>query len=380
VGAVDILKILSMPFQAGSLLFVAGSSLLLGLVLGSGNLIVILIALAGLWVTLVWLTRYAFRMIDDIANGVREAAAADVEMANPFGDPRCWVHPVLALVLLVMHVRWPQLPVAATLIAVALLFPPSIAASAMSGEARDALNPVAVSQVIRGLGPWFLVTTLSTAACMALAVLTTRLLDAGWLYFAIIELLLLLAYACIGGAVYQRRIELGFAARISPERREEKADRERGMRRQQMLDHLYESLRARDPSRAVDAASMWLREADAHQFATDTQAILSAGPRWNEPRQFAKLLEGLVPMLLARHQHALAFAAADAARTAAGQFVPADEAAAVTLIDYALKTGRRRTAAGLLEDFLKSPRGAATPGPRLAALRDSLRSTPEPAA
>ena len=65
----DLIKVLGMPFQAGSLLFVAMSSLLLRLVLGAGNFVALLMGLWMALIVLVWLTRYAFRMIDDIANG-----------------------------------------------------------------------------------------------------------------------------------------------------------------------------------------------------------------------------------------------------------------------------------------------------------------------
>src|SRR5690606_18699209 len=96
----DALKILPMPFQAVSLLFVALSSLVLGVLLASPNIIVLLFGLWALWVTLTWLTNYAVRLIDDIADGVREAAAAEVEQANAVADPRAWVHPLLAVLLL----------------------------------------------------------------------------------------------------------------------------------------------------------------------------------------------------------------------------------------------------------------------------------------
>lgn len=177
-----------------------------------------------------------------------------MEQANAVADPRAWVHPLLAVLLLVLHVTQPGLPVAPTVIAAVLLFPPSLAASALSGRALDSLNPRAVFAVMRGFGP-------------------------------------------CGGIVYQRRFELGFAARHSPERRDETGRQERAKRRQQLLDHLYESLRAKDAPRAIDAASQWLREADSYQFAQDTQAILAAGRQWNEPRQFTLLMARLIPLL-----------------------------------------------------------------------------------
>jgi hypothetical protein len=374
----DLIRVLGMPFQAGSLLFVAMSSLLLGLVLGAGNFVAMLM---GLWMTLivlVWLTRYAFRMIDDIANGVREAPVAEVELANPIGDARPWVHPALAATLSLLHWSMPQLPVTPTLIASALLFPPSIAASAMTGRARDALNPVAVAGVVRGLGPWLAVVALSTAACVALAVAAARLLDVGIVLVATLELLLLLAYACIGGVVYHRRIELGFAARISPERRDEVAAQARERELQQLLDDLYRDLRAREAPRAIAAATQWLRGVAPHELAGDVRALLGAGQRWNEPREYARLLHGLLPVLLQLRQPALAFSVAEAMQTAGGGFAAADEPTAVALIDYALQTGRRRAAERLLDSFLKAHPGGA--GPRLKALRAALRPAPDPAA
>jgi hypothetical protein len=374
----DLLKVLGMPFQTGSLLFVALSSLLLGLVLGAGNFVA---QLMGLWMTLivlVWLTRYAFRMIDDIANGVREAPVAEVELTNPIGDARPWVHPALAAALSLFHWMTPELPVTPTLVAAALLFPPSIAASAMTGRARDALNPLAVAGVMRGLGPWLAVVGLSTAACVALAVVAVRLLNPGIILVATLELLLLLAYACIGGVVYHRRIELGFAARLSPERRDEVAVHARARELQQLLDDLYRDLRAREAPRAIAAATQWLRGVAPHQLRDDVQALLGAGHRWNEPREYARLLQGLLPVLLQLRQPALAFSVAEAAQKIGGDFTAADEPTAVALIDYALQSGRRRAAERLLDSFLKAHQGST--GPRLAALRAALRPAPDPAA
>lgn len=376
----DALKILSMPFQAGSLLFVALSSLVLGVLIGSRNLIILIFGLWALWVTLTWLTNYAVRMIDDIADGVREAGAAEVEQANAVADPRAWVHPLLAVLLLVLHVTQPGLPVAPTVIAAVLLFPPSLAASAISGRALDSLNPRAVFEVMRGFGPWYPLAVLATTFWAALGALAVRLLQPGWLYFAVLELLLLLTYACIGGIVYQRRFELGFPARHSPERRDETARQEREKRRQQLLDHLYESLRAKDVPRGIDAASQWLREADSHQFAQDTQAILAAGRQWNEPGQFTLLVAGLMPLLLERQQPALALAAAEAMRAAGGRFVPGDEASTIALAEYALRTGRRRTAQAMVEGFLASSAGAGPAGPRLAQLCAMLGVAVQPSA
>src|SRR5690606_38371975 len=127
---------------------------------------------------------------------------ADVDMLNPVGDPRCVLHPALTVVLLGLHWMRPEWPLAPTLIGAALLFPPSIAASVMTGRVRDALNPRAIAAVVRDLGTMYPVMVLAVAACAALGALLASSLNTGWLLFVALELLLLLACACIGGAVY----------------------------------------------------------------------------------------------------------------------------------------------------------------------------------
>ncbi len=153
----NVLKVLAMPFQLASLLFVATSSLLLGLILSMANglLMTVVLSLFAIWLMLIWLTNYALRLIDDAANGVREAKAASAEMlADPYLDSRCWVHPLLAVALGAMYYLHPQWPAWPTLLAVTLVFPASISACVLSGHARDALNPLMMLRVVRGLGVW----------------------------------------------------------------------------------------------------------------------------------------------------------------------------------------------------------------------------------
>lgn len=375
----ELLKILAMPFQLASLLFVALTSLLTGILLqiAGGSLAVLLLMIFALWLMLVWLSNYALRMLDDAANGVHRAATASAEMlADPFSDSRCWVHPGLAAVLVLLHYSRPELPTAPTLVVAALAFPASMSACVMSGRARDALNPVAIANATRGLGLWYLPLVLFTALCVALAVLATRALPAGALLVAILELLLLVTYAGIGGAVYLRRFELGFAPRVSPERRMESEQRERDHQRQHFLDALYKDLRVRETPRAIAATSSRLKQAPSTELAEEMRALLAAGRQWNEPREFPRLLRGLLPTLVELKQPALALAAADAALAANAEFAPPDESTTLALADYALQTGRRRGATRMLENFLKASQAA--PSARLDAMRAKLAAPVQP--
>lgn len=368
--SMDLLKVLAMPFQVTSLLFVAGTSLLLGIVLGSGHIITRLVGLHAVVLILAWLTRYAFQMIDDAANGVRKTAVAEVEWVNPFSDARCWVHPALAGIGFLTYALHPDWPVAPALIAAALLFPPSIAASAMSGRARDALNPAAIGRAALGLGPWLAVASLVAAGCAGLCVLLFRRVEVGWLLFACIEMLILIAYAAIGGIVYLRRLELGFDARISPERSAEKREHERMADRQRLLDATFEQVRARHADRALAGITTWMSATPPHLLQPDIQALLAAGRQWREPREFGALMRGLIPVLMARRQGALALACAEAALAQSPSFTPLTEPVAHDLVTYAVQSGRKRLGQQLLANFIQAMPGAMTP--RMQALQERL--------
>lgn len=367
----DLLRALAMPFRPASLLFVGLTALFLDFVLGAGVLGLVL-GLFGIVVTVVSLTRYAYRMIEDTADGVRDAAVVDVDMFNPVGDTRCWVHPALGLGLAVMHALRPQWPVAPTLIGAALLLPPSMAAMVISGRARDALNPAAIGVVVRDLGGWYPLVVLATALCAALSALLVGWLQGGWLMIASLELLLLLACACIGTAIYVRRIELGFAARLGPERKAAIAVTQREARRQQMLDAVYGDLRARETPRALAHARQWLLSASTADLPADAHEILAATRSWDAPRELPHLLRGFVPVLLELRQPALAWEATEIGLAANSGFAPDDESAVEALAAYALRTGRRRAAIRLVENFMQALPAGSAPTPRLAQLRESL--------
>jgi hypothetical protein len=294
-------------------------------------------------------------------------------LTNPFLDSRCWVHPVIAAALGTMHYLNPSWPTWPTLLAATLLFPLSIGACAMSGHARDAVSPAMMLRVARGLGPWYALLLGLVALCALIGVILARALPLGTVLIASEQLLLLVVYAAIGGALYERRLELAFEPRVSPERKADAAEAERIARRQQFLDGLYNDLRMRETKRGVASVRQWLAERDPRERAGDLHAILTASRNWNELREYPRLLQGLVPVLLELKQPALAFAVAETGLNTHPGFSPEAEADAVALADYALATGRRRGAAQLLENYLQRPDAPAEPGAQLTSLRARLQ-------
>lgn len=371
----DLLKVLAMPFQMASLLFVAASSLLLGLVTSMGTRLYMtaILSLFVIWLMLVWLTNFAVRLIDDAANGLRETSAASAEMlADPYLDSRCWVHPLLAVAVGALHFVYPQWPVWPTLLFATLLFPASIGACVVTGHARDALNPRQMLRVIQGLGVWYALLVLFLALCAMSAVLLVKLLPPGTVLYASEQLLVLIAYAGIGGVLYERRFELGFDPRVSPERTARRLESERVARLQGLLDGLYNDLRIRETDRAIAKVRQWLASLQPDLLAGDVHAILAAGRQWTTLREYPRLLQGFMPVLLELQQPALACAVAETGLSLDAGFGALEEKDTIALVDYALATGRRRAAAQLLDNYLQRGGAQREPGPRLAALRTRL--------
>ena len=360
----NLLKALAMPFHLGSLFFVAISSLLMGMILGVGGFS-ILLALPLLSLIAICLTQYAFKLIDDVTNGRQEAAAVSVDMLSPWGDMRCWVHPLLATAIAAGLMLKPELPRWPVIAGVALLYPASLGAIALSGHAVDAVNPAAMWRVVTGLGWYYPLAVVWIALCAgAVALLQHSEMWIG-LVVAAEELLLLLAYAFIGGALYLRRVELGFDPLVSPERAQERVDTARDSARQRMIDGLYTDVRSRQTDIAVNRVRAWLEQTEPHKRAGDLRDILAAGAHWPEARSFANLLRALVPMLVSQRLPALAMTVAEAGLKAAAGFAPEKEADAVALIGYAVQTGRKRLAATMLNNYAAT----ASPGPAREAIR-----------
>jgi hypothetical protein len=366
----DLARCLAMPFQLQSLLFVVLTAVPLGFFIG-GDLIRLVASVAAIWLLLVWLTQYALHIIDDAANGVREAQTASVEMATAFVDARAWVHPTLAVIITValyFNPAWPHLPV---LLGAALVFPASLGACAMTGHASHALHPGEIARAMRGLGVFYPLVVAFVLGCSLLGLLAAQRLESMVLIVAVIEMLLLVVYAGIGGALYLRRHQLGFEPRISPERIAERQESERQAERQRFVDELYKDLRVRESARAAGNAARWLRASSPEHLKGDLHAILEAGRRWSEPREYPRMLRGLIPVMLEMKQPALAFSLVEAGLASTPEFAPAAEAEALQLVRYAQHTGRRRAARQLLENFLGA-NSAAPPSAQLLALKSAM--------
>ena len=107
-----------------------------------------------------WFFKYAYVLLDSVANGRKETPVLSVEMLNPVDEQRPLAQVAICAGVF-FAVRWVGDWVggrAALVIAIVslLYLPVSIAVLGVSARAVDAVNPAALTRTIVGLGPYYL--------------------------------------------------------------------------------------------------------------------------------------------------------------------------------------------------------------------------------
>jgi hypothetical protein len=347
-----LLRALSMPFHLTSLLFVGVVATLLALLLSAAGPMV-LIAYLGTFILVSWLNKYAFAQLEQAANGVGDAPVASLEMLGPFGGVRPWVHPVLAAGVLFLMGIVPAPGRVAVGVASSLLLPASLGALAMTHRVLDAINPLALWRVIVGMG-WTYLLLVAAVAVVALCCAGAQALPL-WavIRYAVLALLLLCLYTLIGGALYVRRLELGFAPRVSPERSAEKVEADYARRRQLMMDELYRVVQVRDGVRAGEVLKRWLVESGEHNLHADVPAIVGQAMQFPERRGLATVARTLISHLMQIGRMSLALTVMETVSPVATDFTPASEAEVVALARYAALAGQRSQARAMIERWAR---------------------------
>jgi hypothetical protein len=361
-----ILRILALPFQLTGLLFIGISALLQWVLFAFGSLLPVLVAV-GTYVLLSWLNKYAFAILEHTANGTRVMPVASAEMLDPFSDWRSWVHPLLALALWWAVRSNPDLSVPIIGLAVAIA-PASISSLAMSYNLLEALNPLSWWRVLHGLGGYYLLLVLAGAIAAGLDYGLVRLPLWRPVQYAGMGLVALCLYALVGGVLHERRLQLGFEPRHSPERVAERLDTERLARRQQMIDAVYAPVRVADYTRAALPLQHWFANVDQKYLAGDIDAVIAQCAVWPERRGFATVARTLISHLLLDRKPTLAVDIADLMLQQFPDFALGTEAETIALAESAKLTGRRRLAILILDSLQR-----ATPGSQPSEAAQALR-------
>lgn len=353
----DYLRVLLVPFQAATLLLIALFSLLLAVL----DLHLIL-GIFGKVLIQIWMLKYCFVLLDHVSEGRMDAPVMSSETLSPF-EVRPWIQ--LALVVMgAGFCLWVGgtggLALGVILLA---LLPASIAVLGFGEPYYQAVNPVTLFRVIRGLGPLYL-------ALLALMVVYAAL---GWfiagtglwriLVHAAHLLFEISFFSLIGGCMYLRRRQLGYEASNSPERAQQKAESERTKSRARMIDDVFQLARV---GRQVDATAplaAWLRDLDADHVCRDAYYVAEQTLRWENPAAVNAIGSTLIRHLLRFGRPDAALAVFERLRTHSVRFTMDSAPDLRTLAEFAESMGRDELAAKMrletpvLQPQAPSPRG-----------------------
>jgi len=348
MSPVDFLRYLLLPARPTVLVLIAALSL--GFLLAPyGGLLGMALAL----LLLLWLLNYAYVLLEHIANGVREPPVLAVEMLNPLNEQR----PLLQLAILLLLYGVLQLlasylsPVLAITLGVlaASAMPASIGALGAGNSFLQAVNPLALWQIARALGPAYAgILAVVLLEGVGLWQLDARLLLPRWLLIPVAQFALLSVYTLIGGALYERRAALGHEAIDTPERRaaivQQRLDRERD----RFMDTIYGEARGGNQAAAWHSIEAELaRRQHAFEFYDWMLERLS---RLDDPGLARRLAQDYVSRALAR-DNARVTRLVQRCVAADASFRPRSGAETLRVAELARLAGDRRTARALLVEF-----------------------------
>jgi pentatricopeptide repeat protein len=272
----DHLRVLLVPFNATCLILIGVVSVLLSFFASAG----LFYGGLGLLILQVWIFKYCYVLIEHIANGQPEPPVMSTEMLSPL-EIRPWVQ--TAIIGAAIWLCWwigGRAGVVLGLVFVALL-PASIATLGVGERPWNAINPLTLFRVVRGLGPYYF-------ALLAIMVVYAGI---SWLVASVTPLTILARatdlvleisfFSLIGGAIFFRRQQLGFEPRSSPERTAAREENERIKVRARMMDDVFQQARHGKHVEATRPLADWLRDLDGEYATRDALYVVEQAVRWD---------------------------------------------------------------------------------------------------
>lgn len=301
-----------------------------------------------------WFFKYAYILFDHTVRGFDEPPTLDIQMLNPLDEQRPLGQVVIVglIYAAVMFARHTMGPALAVIIAVtaALLLPASVAILGLEGNVLKAAYPVAWLRMAVGLGPMYaLVLAIIGAYALLIALLGRWEL---WLpaQIAIYMFCILSIFSVLGGALYERRNELGLETWASPERTEA-LQHQRDLRQSEKeVWEAYGQVRAGAHADAWQRLQAWLTARG--NAPEDYRWLCGRVADWNDPRYITRLTEEFVDRLLALKCNGEALDTVAARLAVDPSFRPKSAAATLQIARLAAAGGGSpRVARALLADF-----------------------------
>jgi hypothetical protein len=301
-----------------------------------------------------WFFKYAYVLFDHTVRGFDEPPVLDVQMLNPLDEQRPLAQVViLALVYVaVTYVEHRLGSTVAGIVAVAaiLLAPASVAVLGLESNIIRAANPIAWVRMVLGLGPMYLLVLVVIAGYALLIELLVWW--EVWLSVQIATFMfgVLSVFSVLGGALYERRDELGLEAWASPELIEQRRKAQELRQSENEVTEAYGQMRAGSHIQAWTTLQTWL--SSRRHALEDYRWLCPIVATWGDPRYVTRLTEEYVDRLLTlkRNGEALDVVAARLAEDPG--FRPKTAVATLQIARFAAGgAGKPQVARALLADF-----------------------------
>jgi len=323
-----------------------------------------------------WFFKYAYVLFDHVVRGYDEPPTLDINMVNPANEQRPLAQLLILLILGAgIYLATVRLSPAAGIglaVLAALVVPASIAVLGLEGNLLKAMYPVALGRMIVGLGPLYL----AVLGYVALVILFLGLLVRLHLWlpldFTLGMFATLSVFSALGGALYERRHELGLEAWHSPERTahiESELERRESDR---LVTEAYGLVRVGQHVAAWKLLQDWLTSRGFD--VEDYRWLLPRVTAWPDMRYANRLTQEYVARLLTLRLTGEALDAVSARVKLDASFRPKTANATFTVAQLATQGGGTSSVARvLLTDF-----GSRFPNdPRLEAANALLRQLGE---
>lgn len=289
----DYWRVLQVPFQPTCLIMIAISTVLMTFFSSVG----LLYGSLGILIVQVWTFKYCYVIVGHLANGRADPPVLDLDMLSPV-EIRPWVQ--AAIITAGVALCWFIGGKAALVLGAVFLFllPASIATLGFGEMPWQAVNPLALFRVIRGLGLFYLGLLAAMLLYAAFSSLVWTRVDSDLVRHGVDFILQFSFFSLIGGALYFRRDQLGFEAQVSPERTAAREERERQLVRARMLDDVFQQVRIGKHVEATRPLADWFRDLDGDVATRDASFVADKALDWDYPAALSPIGSTLIRHLL----------------------------------------------------------------------------------
>jgi hypothetical protein len=248
-----------------------------------------------------WFFKYAYVLFDHTVRGFDEPPTLDIDMINPLNEQRP-LGQVVILGLIYLAVKLVQekfgAGAALCLAAIFLFFlPASVAVLGLDGNILKAAYPLAWFHVVKGLG-WLYGAVLLVIFGYAIALGILGKFELWMPVEVIVGMFAVLSiFSFLGGALYERRDELGIETWVSPERTAALRDKEDLKVNDKIVLEAYGLMRADSHVKSWQVLADWL--GSRGHLPEDYYWLCERAASWDDPRYIRRLTEEYVARLLA---------------------------------------------------------------------------------